>query len=414
MNDAKLTRTRRLVALAVTVLGAPAFAQEPSSLYLRAIQPIADRTHPEVILSPEPPAGESQLHVGGTVRELDTQIVIEVPAPQHVIAGIHVAPTSAVLYLTTRTQPMNACAVIHADVINHPGSVLHDTLFTGTVTATLVPRPEGSLTTPIVIPLAPVPGAPPLAAGDTMGLQVRVQNMCGDGLRSVAVLFDSASQASRLVYPDDPASRPAFRDNCPLVVNPDQADSDADGMGDACDVCPIDDDPQQIDSDGDGVGNICDNCDDANADQLDSDDDGVGDVCQGVPPGPCPDGACGTTCAEGPAESLAALRCLIGQIRLRMAGAPATELAPGLYRRGAPLRLTLRRADRAARGAAVALRAGKPTRVGRNLRRVNRSLGRFSRRLVSAHGQGRVAEDLFIDVSDTASLAAETVASVRN
>ena len=35
-------------------------------------------------------------------------------------------------------------------------------------------------------------------------------------------------------------------DNCPLAINPDQADADADTAGDACDVCPGDDDGQAL------------------------------------------------------------------------------------------------------------------------------------------------------------------------
>lgn len=67
---------------------------------------------------------------------------------------------------------------------------------------------------------------------------------------------------------------PDSQDNCPLVANPNQADADHDGVGDACET---------DDSDQDGYPDNIDNCPLVPNDQVDSDHDGIGDACQKVP-----------------------------------------------------------------------------------------------------------------------------------
>ena len=71
-------------------------------------------------------------------------------------------------------------------------------------------------------------------------------------------------------------------DNCLSVANASQVDADADGLGDICDG----------DRDGDGVRNGDDLCpDDPDADQADEDGDRIGDLCDDVtdPVAPQPD-----------------------------------------------------------------------------------------------------------------------------
>ncbi len=84
-------------------------------------------------------------------------------------------------------------------------------------------------------------------------------------------------------------------DNCPEVYNPDQADWNANGIGDACDEasdtdgdgindfednCPYESNSSQVDGDNDGKGDNCDNCPTSyNPTQYDMDGDGEGDAC---------------------------------------------------------------------------------------------------------------------------------------
>ncbi|PWB68505.1 hypothetical protein C3F09_11505, partial [candidate division GN15 bacterium] len=115
---------------------------------------------------------------------------------------------------------------------------------------------------------------PPLEAVTNLAFPSNIAYNWRDHLLVIPLFgADSLALIPYDYYQDDDHDRiPAFRDNCPLVPNPDQADEDRDGIGTICDVCPFD---SLNDVDADGICGDVDNCTAvANQSQADQDQDG--------------------------------------------------------------------------------------------------------------------------------------------
>jgi len=167
------------------------------------------------------------------------------------------------------------------------GQIPYGLTFTGDTIGTLIGMPTWNSTFSFKVELSDS-GDPPLKDTGNYIVSIYIPD---------SICFDSDQDG----YGDPGHSdNDCPLDNCVMDYNPDQTDSDDDGMGDSCDVCPYDplndpdndgycDDvdncpglynPDQADSDNDDIGTLCDNCPEAeNPDQADADNDDIGDVC---------------------------------------------------------------------------------------------------------------------------------------
>jgi len=401
----------RLAASAwlLVVLLVPAFAADESALFFRRGPAASD-----LQLHQTPPArsGDAREVSAGQVNAGRTGSLGEfLEEPADAFERVRVGEVVAVVYLGTGQGGIANCADVTATVFRKRPNGTRVVLGTGTVQNVSLP-PRRQIVDPIRVPvrIEGSAGLRSIAPGERFGVELTVTNECSSG-RQVALLYDHVAYPSQL----------ELADNCPAVDNPDQADDDEDGIGNACDNCRAVANPSQRDSDGDGLGDACDNCATTpNPDQANGDRDAKGDACDQCPGDPgegdasgcpcsalsCDDGNSCTTdictvgigCEHTEAVSLDAVACRLSRIRGAMEAAPTTDLAPRLLRPRSPVMRTMGACSTSITQTGTALTNGNPRRIGKRIGQLQRNLQRVALQIDKVTTRGLLSEGLRLEL----------------
>jgi len=385
-----MSAARAALVLLVALVAPAAAVDESRSLYLWR-SPTDER-----LLEPVVPTGTTAREESLSVGQNETVTFGPFSTdPALATARLGRQPILFSVFLATGAAGMPNCAEVAFTLVKTPASGPAVPLASASVLSSLVPK--ASLTDPIVATaaMADDPAARTLAAGDRIALTIGITNRCTDGAHIPRLLYDAAARPSRL----------AFTDSCPNVANPDQTDTDDDGIGDRCDICPLVPDPDQDDRDGDGFGSACDAC---------PDEPGEAGEARGCPctDANCDDGdactidACvtGSGCSHERLADFAFVECRV--LALRQLLVDARDVDAVVKRSTSAPRRALKRTGRAVlraeRARAHASLAGYLRRVDE----VARGLRRFERAVADAERAGLVSSAIHAQL---AALTAETL-----